>query len=82
MSVYWNLVLNRPFIKRNFVLNGNIFRSLDYNNITGNLASAEKYSGPLRFRLRQVLLYLHLQLVCKAETLAIKSDTRVCITFV
>jgi len=25
--------------------------------LTGNLALAEKYSGPLRFRLRQVLLY-------------------------
>jgi hypothetical protein len=54
-------VLNGPFIKRNFVLNGNIFRSRDYRSIAwlnGNLASVEKYSGPLRFRLRQVLLYL------------------------
>jgi hypothetical protein len=25
--------------------------------LNGNLASAEKFSGPLRFRLRQVLLY-------------------------
>jgi hypothetical protein len=53
-------VLNGPFIKRNFVLNGNIFRSCDYHSIpwlNGNLASAEKRSGPLRFRLRQFLLY-------------------------
>jgi hypothetical protein len=53
-------VLNRPFIERNFVLNGNILRSHDYHSIpwlNGNLASAEKYSGHLRFRLRQVLLY-------------------------
>jgi hypothetical protein len=52
-------VLNGPFIKRNFVLSRNIFRSRDYRNIpwlNGNLASAEKCSGPLRFRLRQVLL--------------------------
>jgi hypothetical protein len=49
----------KPFIKRNFVLNGNIFRSHDYHSIprlNGNLASAEKCSGPLRFHLRQVLL--------------------------
>jgi hypothetical protein len=26
-------VLNGPFIKRNFVLNGNIFRSLDYHKM-------------------------------------------------
>jgi hypothetical protein len=42
------------------VLNGNIFRSRDYHSIpslNGNLASAENCSGPLRFRLRQVLLY-------------------------
>jgi hypothetical protein len=54
-------VLNGPFIKRNFVLNGNIFRSRDYHSIpwlNGNLASEEKCSGPLRFRLRQVLLHL------------------------
>jgi hypothetical protein len=54
-------VLNGPFIKWNFVLNGNIFRSHDSHSIpwlNGNLASAEKCSGPLRFRLRQVLLYL------------------------
>jgi hypothetical protein len=53
-------VLKWPFIKRNFVLNGNIFRSRDYHSIpwlNGNLASAEKCSGPLRFHLRQVLLY-------------------------
>jgi hypothetical protein len=53
-------VLNGPFIKRNFVLNGNIFKSRDYHSVprlNGNLASAEKFSGPLRFRLRQVLLY-------------------------
>jgi hypothetical protein len=50
-------LLNGPFIRRNFVLNGNIFRSCDYHSIpwsNGNLASAEKCSGPLRFRLRQV----------------------------
>jgi hypothetical protein len=38
------------------VLNGNIFRSRDYHSIprlNGKLASAEKCSGPLRFRLRQ-----------------------------
>jgi hypothetical protein len=49
-------VLNGPFIKWNFVLNGNIFRSRDYHSIpwlNGNLASAEKCSVPLRFRLRQ-----------------------------
>jgi hypothetical protein len=54
-------VFNGPFIKRNFVLKGNIFRSRDYHSIpwlNGNLASAEKCSGPLRFRLRQVLLYI------------------------
>jgi hypothetical protein len=54
-----NPVLNGPFIKRNFVLNGNIFRSRHYHSIPwliGNMASAEKCSGPLRFRLRQVLL--------------------------
>jgi hypothetical protein len=54
-------VLNGPFIKWNFVLNGNIFSSRDYHNIpwlNGNVASAEKCSGPLSFRLRQVLLYL------------------------
>jgi hypothetical protein len=54
-------VLTVPFIKWNFVLNGNIFRSHDYHSIpclNGNLASEEKCSGPLRFRLRQVLLYL------------------------
>jgi hypothetical protein len=42
------------------VLNGNIFRSRDYHSIpwlNGNLASAEKCSGLLRFRLRKVLLY-------------------------
>jgi hypothetical protein len=53
-------VLNGPFIKRNFFVNGNIFRSRDYHNIpwlNGNLASAEKCSGPLGFRLRQVLVY-------------------------
>jgi hypothetical protein len=53
-------VLNWPFIKRNFVLNRNIFRSRYYHSIpwlNGNLASAEKCSGPLRFRLKQVLLY-------------------------
>jgi hypothetical protein len=52
-------VLNGPFIKRNFVLNGNIFRSRDYHSIpwsNRNLASAEKCYGPFRFRLRQVLL--------------------------
>jgi hypothetical protein len=57
-------VLNGPYIKRNFVLNGNIFRSRDYHSIpwlNGNLASAEKCSGPLRFRLRQVLLYQGVQ---------------------
>jgi hypothetical protein len=26
-------VLNRPFIKRNFVLNGNVFRPRDYRSI-------------------------------------------------
>jgi hypothetical protein len=54
-------VLNGPCIKRNFVLNGNIFRSRDYHSIpwlNGNLALSEKCSGPLRVRLRQVLLYL------------------------
>jgi hypothetical protein len=54
-------VLKGPFTKRNFVLNGNIFRSHDYHSIpwlNGNLASAEKCSRPLRFRSRQVLLYL------------------------
>jgi hypothetical protein len=54
------LVLNGPFIKRNFISNGNIFRSRDYHStpwLNGNLASAEKCSGPLRFRLRHVLLY-------------------------
>jgi hypothetical protein len=53
-------VLNWPFIKRNFILNGNIFRSRDYHSIpwlNGKLASAGKCSGPLRFRLRQVLSY-------------------------
>jgi hypothetical protein len=38
-------VLDGPYIKRSFVLNGNIFRSRDYHSITslnGNLASAEK----------------------------------------
>jgi hypothetical protein len=42
-------VLKGPFIKRNFVLNGNIFRSRDYHRIpwlNGNLASAKKCSGP------------------------------------
>jgi hypothetical protein len=42
-------------------LKRNIFRFRDYHNIpwlNGNLASAEKCSGPLRFRLRQVLLYI------------------------
>jgi hypothetical protein len=37
------------------------FRSRDYHSIprlNGNLASAGKCSGPLRFRLRQVLLYI------------------------
>jgi len=29
--------------------------------LNGNLALAEKCSGPLRFRLRQVLLYIQLQ---------------------
>jgi hypothetical protein len=56
-------VLNGPFIKGNFVLNGNIFRSHDYHSIpwlNGNLASAETFSGPLRFLLRQVLLYIYL----------------------
>jgi hypothetical protein len=55
-------VLKGPYIKRNFILNGNIFKTLDYHSITclkGNLASAEKISGPLRFRLRQVLLYYY-----------------------
>jgi hypothetical protein len=62
-SVYHDTVksvLNGPFIKQNFVLNGNIFRSRDCHSISwlnGNLASAENCSGPLRFRLRQVLLY-------------------------
>jgi hypothetical protein len=54
-------VLNGLFIKRNFVLNGSIFRSRDYHSIpwlNGNLAWAEKCSGPLRSRLRQVLLYI------------------------
>jgi hypothetical protein len=56
--------LNGPFIKRKSVLNGNVFRSLDWLNyysipwLNGNLVSAEKFSGPLRFRLRRVLLYL------------------------
>jgi hypothetical protein len=53
--------LNGPFIKRNFVSNGNIFRSRVYHSIqwlNGNMASAEKCSGRLRFRLRQVLLLL------------------------
>jgi hypothetical protein len=53
-------VLSGPFIKRNFVLNGYIFRSRDYRDVprlNGNLASAEKCSGPLIFCLRQVLLY-------------------------
>jgi hypothetical protein len=39
-------VLNGPFIKRNSVLNGNIFRSRDYHSIpwlNGNLASAEMF---------------------------------------
>jgi hypothetical protein len=48
-------VLNIPFIKRNFVFNGNIFRSRDYHSIpwlNRKLASAGKCSGPLRFRLR------------------------------
>jgi hypothetical protein len=38
-------VLNGPFIKRNFVLSGNIFRSRDYHSkpwLNGNLASAKK----------------------------------------
>jgi hypothetical protein len=51
--------INRSFIKRNFALNGNIFTSRDYHSIpwlNGNMASAEKCSGPLRFR-RQILLY-------------------------
>jgi hypothetical protein len=45
------------------LLNGNIFRSCDYHSIpwlNRKLASAEKCSGPLRFRLRQVLLYKNL----------------------
>jgi hypothetical protein len=53
-------VSNGAFIKRDFVLNGNLFTSRDYHSIlwlNGNLASAEKCSGPLRFHLRQVLLY-------------------------
>jgi hypothetical protein len=53
-------VLSGPFIKRFFFLNWHILRSHDYDSIpwiNGNLASAEKCSGPLRFRLRQVLLY-------------------------
>jgi hypothetical protein len=53
-------VLSGPFIKRNFVLNRNIFRSRDYHSIpqlNGNVVSPERCSGPLRFRLRQVLLY-------------------------
>jgi hypothetical protein len=66
VSSFYNTVkpaLNGPFIKRKSVLNGNIFRSLDWLNyysipwLNGNLASAEKFSGPLRFRLIQVLLY-------------------------
>jgi hypothetical protein len=54
-------ILNGPFIKRNFVLKGTIFRSHDYHSIprlNGKLASTEKCSRPLRFRLRQVLLYM------------------------
>jgi hypothetical protein len=53
------LLCSKTCLKRNFILNGNIFRSRDYHSIpwlNGNLASAEKCSGPLRFRLRQVLL--------------------------
>jgi hypothetical protein len=53
-------VINGPFSKRNFVLNGNIFRSRDCHSIPwlkGNLVSAETCYGPLTFRLRQVLLY-------------------------
>jgi hypothetical protein len=54
-------VLNGPFIKRNFVLNGNVFRFREYHGTpgqNGNLASGEKYFEPLRFRLRQVLRYI------------------------
>jgi hypothetical protein len=43
-------VLNGPSIKRNFVLNGNIFRSRHCHSIlslNGNLTSEEKCSGPL-----------------------------------
>jgi hypothetical protein len=61
MSEIIQSVLNGPFIKRNFVLIGNIYRSRDYHSIPWlnvSLASAEKCSGPLRFRLRQVSLYL------------------------
>jgi hypothetical protein len=49
-------VLNRPFIKRNFVLNG-------------NMASAEKCSGPLRFHLRlDVCLAVYLNLKCGMQS--------------
>jgi hypothetical protein len=45
-----------------FCLVSNTFMSwLNYYSIpwlNGNLASAEKFSGPLRFRLRQLLLYI------------------------
>jgi hypothetical protein len=54
-------VLNGSFNKRNFVLNRNVFRSRHYQSVpwlNGNLASAKKCSGPLRYRLRQVLLYM------------------------
>jgi hypothetical protein len=59
-------VLNGHFIKRNFVLNGNIFRSREYQSIpglNGNLASAEKSSASLRFRLKQVLLYVYITII-------------------
>jgi hypothetical protein len=57
-------VLNGLFIKQNFVFNRNFLRSHDYHSIpwlNGNLASEEKCSGPLRFRLRQVLLYVEVR---------------------
>jgi hypothetical protein len=52
----WNIT-QRIIITVKPVLNGNIFRSHDYHSIpwlNGNLASAEKCFGPLRFHLSSV----------------------------
>jgi hypothetical protein len=53
-------VLNGPFSKRNFALNGHIFRSRDYNSIpwlNGNVASAEEMFWTLEILFKTGLLY-------------------------